>query len=60
MQPFETDRHKLCVTQKPRSAVTLLKTSKCWLIENCGPESVLTKTRIFSPCLLRVSTRRKI
>jgi len=61
MQPFERDRQALCVIQKTRqAAVTLLKKSKCWLIENCGPKSVLAKTSIFSPWLLRASARRKI
>jgi len=61
MQPFERDSQELCVVKKTRqAAVTLLKKSKCWLIENGGPISVLAKTGIFSPCLLRASTRRKI
>jgi len=61
MQPFETDRQELCVIQKTRqAAVTLLKKSKCWLLENCGPKGVLAKTGNFSPCLLRASGRRKI
>jgi len=56
MQPFERDRQELCVIQKTRhAAVTLLKKSKCWLTENCGRKSVLAKTGIFSPCLLRTS-----
>jgi len=61
MQPFERDRQELCVIQKTRQAtVTLLKKSKCWQIENCGPRSVFAKTSIYSPCLLRASARRKI
>jgi len=59
MQPFERDRQELCVIQKTRQ-VTLLKKSKCWLVSNSGPKSVLAKTGVFSPCLLRTSTRRKI
>jgi len=61
MQPFERDLQELCVIQKTRqAAVTLLKKSKRWRIENCGPKSVLAKTGIFSPCLLSASARRKI
>jgi len=61
MQPFERDRQKLCVIQKNEtSCSTLLKKSKCWLIENCGLKSVLAKTGIFSQCSLRVSARQKI
>jgi len=61
MQPFERDRQELCVIQKTRqAAITLLKKSKCRLIENRGPKNVLVKTGIFSPCLLRASARRKI
>jgi len=61
MQPFERDRQELCVIQTTRqAAVTLLKKSKCWLIENCGPKSVLAKTGLLSPCSLRASARRKI
>jgi len=61
MQPFERDRQGLCVIQKTRQATaTLLKKSKCWLIENCGPKSVLAKTSVYSPCLLKASARRKI
>jgi len=37
-----------------------LRCSKYWLKEYYGPKSVLTKTGIFSPCLLRESARRKI
>jgi len=49
MQPFESDGQELCVIQKKRqAAVTLLKKSKCFLIENCGPKSVLAKSGIFS------------
>jgi len=37
MPPFERERQELGVIQKMRqAAVTLLKKSKCWLIENCG------------------------
>jgi len=40
MQPFERDRQELCVMQKTRQTeVTLLKKSKCCLIENCEPKS---------------------
>jgi len=61
MQPFERDRQELCVTQKTRqAAVTWLKKSKGRLVENCVRKSVLAKTGIFSPCLLRASARRKI
>jgi len=61
MQPFERDRQDLCVIQKTRqAAVTLLKKSNCWLKENCGPKSMLAKTGIFSPCLVRARARRKI
>jgi len=61
MQLFERDRQELFVIQKTRQgAVTLLKKSKCRLIENCWPKSVLAKTGIFSPCLLRASAKRKI
>ena len=61
MQAFERNRQELCVKQKTRqAAVTVLKKSKCWLIENCGPKSVLAKTGIFSPRLLRTSASRKI
>jgi len=42
MQPFERDRQELCAIQKTRqAAVTLLKKSNCWPIENCGLKSVL-------------------
>jgi len=51
---------KNCIQKTRQAAVTLLKKSQCWLIENCGPKSVLAKTGIFSPCLLRASARRKI
>jgi len=61
MQSFEGDRQQLCGIQKTRqAAVTLLKKSKYWLIENCGPKSVLAKTGIFSPSLLRASASWKI
>ena len=61
MQPYERDHQELCVIQKTRqAAATLLKKAKYGRIENCGPKSVLTKTGIFSPCLVRASARRKI
>ena len=58
MQLLERDRQKLCVVQK--WGKLQLRCSKCWLIENCGPKSVLAKTGIFSPCSFRASAGRKI
>jgi len=60
MQPFEEDHQGLCHTKNEVSGVALLRKSKCWLIENCGPKSVLANTGISSRLLLRASARRKI
>jgi len=61
MQPFgKISSRTVCHIKNEASCSTLLRKSKCWLIENCGPKSVLAKIGIFSPCLLRVSARRKI
>jgi len=59
IQPFERDHQELCVIQKKQSKLQL-HCSWCWLKENCGPKSVLAKTSIFNPCLLRMSAQRKI
>jgi len=52
MQLFERDRQELGVMQKKRGKPQL-RCSKCYLKENFGQKSVLAKTGIFSPCLLR-------
>jgi len=61
IQPFERDRQEMCVIQKNEVScsyvaqkVKMLTERKLW------PKSLLAKTRIFSPCLLRESARRKI
>jgi len=59
MQPFERDRQEPCVIQKKRGELRV-HCSKCWLKGNWGPKRSLTKTSIFSPCLLRASARSKI
>jgi len=51
--------HPCCESYNKRGKLQL-RCSKHWLKENCGPESVLAKTGVFSPCLLWVSARRKI
>jgi len=50
----------VCHTKKRGKLQLRCSKVKMLTDRNCGPKSVLAKTDIFSPCLLRASKRRKI